>query len=140
MEPLTEDQQAHVDKLIGDARTKARDKATKSADEKQAKEQATSAAVAAQARKDLEALNEAKTAVLEEMAQGMLDDAIGQMGVKAKTAVEGLPSSMVAIEKLKWLRANEKLFRDQGDQVGTPKGSNSEQENGVQPQNNRLRM
>lgn len=120
MDPLTEDQQVHVDKLIGDARSKAREKAKADAEDLIAKERETAMSVAKQARQELDALNVSKTAELEEMAASMLEDAVKQVGSKAKTAIEALPSTMVAIEKLKWLRVNRELFQAQGDGVGTP--------------------
>lgn len=137
---FTEEQQVLVDKLVGDARTKARDKEKTRAADQAAKDKKTAAAVSQTARQELETLNAGKTKALEEMAQGMLEDAVKQMGETAKTAVEGLPGSMVAIEKLKWLRANEKLFQAPGDGVGTPRGPKADSTTGVQPQNTKLRM
>lgn len=130
---FTDEQQTEVNRLVGEARVKAREKATTEAEAKTAKEQeeAKQAAMAAQAQwqelaetrdariKELEAY-EPRVKAYEEKLDGMLKDTIESLGDAAKNAVEGLPESMTAIEKLNWLNKNEGLFKADGDGVGTP--------------------
>ena len=125
MEPLDEEQQAHVDKLIGDARTKARDKATVKAQEQIAKERDTVESAAMVARQEMQTLSETRLTALEKVVAGVLEDTVKRLGEAAVSAVEGLPKSMSAGDKLDWLRQNEKLFQLAGDGVGTPSHDNT---------------
>jgi len=131
---FTKEQQAHIDKIIGDARVKAREKAKADHDAQTSKDKdaAEQAALVAKQQwqklaekhearvKELEPL-EAKAKAYEELIEGMLKDTIEKMGEGAKKAVEALPASMSAVEKLDWLNKNEELFQVKGDGVGTPK-------------------
>jgi len=129
------EQQAFVDKLVGDARVKAREKAdadnmARAAKDKEVADQA--ALVAQQQWKTLAEQREVRVKTLEplekqveaydELIKGMLKDAVEGLGDAAKTAVDGLPKSMTAIEKLNWLGKNQGLFQAAGASsgVGTP--------------------
>ena len=130
---FTDDQQKYVDKLIGDARVKAREKAQADALAQATKDKETANQAAMVAKQEWQALAEQhKTRVdeleplvkqvegYEELVKGMLKDTIETLGEKAKNAVAGLPKSMTAIEKLNWLHKNEALFQETGGGVGTP--------------------
>lgn len=130
---FTDDQQKLVDKLVGEARVKAREKAETDAAAKSAKERADAEQAALVAQQEWKKLAEQhKTRVdeleplvkqvegYEELVKGMLKDTIETLGEKAKNAVAGLPKSMTAIEKLNWLHKNEALFQETGGGVGTP--------------------
>ena len=120
MEPLNDEQQAHVDKLIGDARVKAREKAKKEGAEQLTRERETAEAATAVARQEMQTLSETRLTALEKVVAGVLEDTVKRLGEAAGSAVEGLPKSMSAGDKLDWLRQNEKLFQSTGDGVGTP--------------------
>lgn len=131
-----EAQQALVDKLVGEARVKARAKAQADAEAKSIKdkEAASQAALVAEKKwQELAEKHEARVKELEpmeaqakaygELVAGMLKDKVKALGDAAKKAVGALPEAMTAIEKLAWLNANEELFKTTGDGVGTPKRS-----------------
>lgn len=131
---FSDEQQALVDKLIGDARVKARDKAVTDAKASQDKlaGKAETAALAAEAKwQELAGKHEARVKELEpfegqaadyrKLITGMLDKQVKAMGEAAKKAVKALPESMTALQKLDWLNTNEELFAATGDGVGTPK-------------------
>lgn len=131
--PFDEMQQALVDKLVGDARVKAREraKAEHGVQFAKAKEEAEQTKLAAEAKwKELAELHQARVKELEpfeaqaiaygELVAGMLKDRIKELGDAAKKAVGALPEAMTAIEKLSWLNANEGLFQATGGGVGTP--------------------
>jgi hypothetical protein len=134
---FTPEQQAQVDKLVGDARVKAREKATAEASDQRTKDKETADQADLAASKEWEKLaktHEAKVKELEPMAETLksyatfvesaLDTTVKKMGKAAKTAVAGLPDGMTAMDKLAWLNTNETLFQQQtGDGVGTPKSS-----------------
>jgi len=131
---FTEEQQAHINKLVGDARVKAREKAEADATAQAAKDKATAdqaALVAQQEWKKLAEQHKARVDELEpltkqvegyeELVRGLLKDAVEKLGERAKTAIDGLPKSMTAIEKLNWLHKNEELFQADGPTgIGTP--------------------
>lgn len=131
---FTDEQQAHIDKLVGKARAEGRGKATADHEAQVAKDKETADAAAlvtekkwqelaekTQARvKELEPL-EAQAKAYEEMVEGMLKDKVKSLGETAKKAVKNLPKGMTAIERLNWLNKNVKLFQDKGDGVGTTK-------------------
>ncbi len=134
---FTSEQQAVVDKLVGDARVKARDIATAEADTQRVKDEADTTAVNLAASEEWEKLagtHEARVKELEPMVDtlkayatfidGVLEDTIKKMGKGAKSAVAGLPEGMTAMDKLNWLNTNTVLFQEPtGDGVGTPKSS-----------------
>jgi len=126
-------QQALVDKLVGDARVKAREKAqaefTTKADD--AKRQAEETALIAQKEwQKLAAKHEARVKALEpleaqakaygELVAGMLKAKVKELGDDAKKAIGAFPEALTAIEKLTWLNQNEGLFQAPSDGVGTP--------------------
>lgn len=131
---FSEEQQALVDKLVGDARTKARtkaeaDEAAKTAKDKTAADQAAMAA--SKEWQKLAQMHETRVKELEPlMAQaeaygklisGMLRDRVKALGDEAKKAIDALPEGMSAPQKLEWLNKNEGLFQAASDGVGTPK-------------------
>lgn len=129
-----EAQQAFVDKLVGDARIKAREKAesdykTQSAKALDATEKATLAAEAKwqelaqkhEARvKELEPF-EAQAKAYGELVAGMLKGKLAGMSDIAKAAVKALPA-MSSQEKLDWINKNEALLKSEAPtaRVGTP--------------------
>jgi len=140
MEPLTEEQQKHFSKAVGDARVKEREKAKAEFEAQAAKdketadqaalvegkkwqvlyEKASAATTALEARiKTLEPL-EKQVQKYEEDAKSSLKDRIKELGEAAKTAVDGLPKGMAATTKLAWLSKNVKLFQPKGSGMGTP--------------------
>jgi hypothetical protein len=131
---FTQEQQAFVDKLVGDARVSARDKATADADAQRIKDEEKANRANLAAKEEWEKLaqtHEARVKELEPIAEqvqvyldfidGVLQDNIKKLGKNAKSAVAGLPEGMTPMEKLTWLNANETLFEvSGGDGVGTP--------------------
>lgn len=130
---FTPEQQALVDTLVGEARVKARSKAEADLAEqankdKKAAEQATLAAE--QKWKELAEISQARAAELEpliakveeyeKLIEGMLKSTVKEKGEAAKRAVDALPASMTALEKLDWLTKNAELFQGSGGGVGTP--------------------
>ena len=130
---FTDEQQAFVDDLVGKARTKARDKAQADATAQTTKdrEAAEQAALVAEKKwQELATKHEARVKQLEpfeasakkydELILDMLKKKIEAFGEAAKKAVEALPKSMLVVDRLAWLDANEELFQVAGDGVGTP--------------------
>lgn len=128
-----EAQQVLVDKLVGEARTKARDKAQVDAEAKTTKdrEAAEQAALVAEKKwQELASKHEARVKELEpfeasakkydKLVEGMLKDRLKALGEAAEKAVKALPDSMTAADKLTWLNENPELFQAAGDGVGTP--------------------
>lgn len=140
------EQQAFIDKLVGNARIKAREGAKKEHETAlaRAKEADAEAALVAEKKwrelaekyearvKGLEPL-EAQAKAYEELIEGMLKDRIKELGDAAKKVVGGLPESMVAVEKLKWLNDNADLFSEPGDGVGTPGRTKKRAKQEIQP-------
>lgn len=130
---FTEEQQKFIDKRIGQARMKAKEKAIAEAktaqdDAAKAAEQAKLAAEAewkkladmhADRVKELEPF-EAQAKAYTELITGMLKDRIKVLGDLAKKAVEALPAGMSALEKLDWLNKNQELFGTESVKVGSP--------------------
>ena len=134
MEALTTEQQVMVDRLVGEARVKAREKAQVEFTSAQngIAEAAEMATLAADAEwKTLNEKNEARVRELEPfeaqakeynaLISKMLRTKVKSLGDGAKTAVDGLPEGMSTAAKLKWLTANEALFGDVSSGVGTPR-------------------
>lgn len=130
---FTDEQQEYVDKLVGDARVKARTKAETEQAAKVTKEQDTASKTALAAEKkwkELAAVHEARVKALEPLEaqakayetllDGMLKDRVKALGDAAKQAIAALPTAMTSVEKLEWLNKNEALFQTTGDGVGTP--------------------
>lgn len=130
---FTKEQQEHINKLVGEARVKAREvaKTQHEGDQAKAKEDAEKAALAANQKwQELAEKHEARAKELEpfegqakaysELIAGMLKDKIKGLGDTAKKAVGALPETLSSLEKLEWLNANEALFQAPGDGVGTP--------------------
>jgi len=130
---FTDEQQAWVNKLVGDARTKARSKAKSDLAEKTAKEKTDAEVKSLAAEKKWQELaerHEAKVGELEqfeiqakaysELIAGMLNDKIKALGEGAKKAITALPETLGDLEKLNWLNANESLFTTGPAGVGTP--------------------
>jgi len=130
---FTEEQQVWVNKLVGDARTKARSQAEKALADETAKAQAKAAdakLAADQEYKKLSISQTSRIAELElfetqakaygELIAGMLKARVKALGEDAKKAIAALPESLSDLDKLNWLTTNESLFQGQGGQVGTP--------------------
>ena len=123
---FTPDQQAHIDKLIGDARTKARVQAKADLDKARTKaeQDAETARLAEQEQyRELSEKHAARIRELEpletlvtgyrETIEGMLTSKVKTLdgkGDRATKAVGGLPGELDAKAKLDWLNANEALF------------------------------
>ena len=134
---FTPEQQALVDKLVGDARVKARERAAAEADTQRVKDEADAEKANLAASEEWEKLavtHEARVKELEPVAEtvkayatfieSVLESTIKDLGKDAKSAVAGLPEKMTAMDKLTWLNANAALFQEPtGDGVGTPNPS-----------------
>ena len=130
---FTDAQQAFIDKKIGQARIKAREKAETDAQTAAhaAKEEASLAGMEAEKKwkeladhhsarvLELEPL-ETQVKVYEELVAGMLKDRIKVLGDAAKKFVASLPETMTDVEKLNLLNKNEALFGETTPVVGTP--------------------
>ena len=125
--------QEELNKLVGEARVKARElaKSEMEAVYKKEKEVETSKSLKEAAEwetlaKSLEVRVgelEPLTAQVEgfnKLVEKMLAERIKSLGEGAKTAVGALPETMTPMQKLDWLTANAELFQMQGDGVGTP--------------------
>ena len=130
---FTSEQQAFIDALVGKTRIEAREKAQTAATAQVAKEKADAEQAALVAQQQWQTLAEQHSARVkeleplvkqvegyEELVKGMLKSAVEQHGDAAKTAVNALPKSMTATEKLNWLNANQGLFQSTGGGLGTP--------------------
>jgi len=131
---FTSEQQTIVNKLVGDARTKAREKADAEYAAEAAKKKEAADAAAMVAKQEWEKLaqkHEARVKELEPLAEQvkayealvgeMLTSRVKALGDSAKKALAGLPAGMTSIERLAWLNSNEELFQAAGsDGVGTP--------------------
>jgi len=140
---FTPEQQAAIDKIIGGARTKARDQAKVEFEAEQAKatKEAEDTAKAQKLKDDGEyqeliAQHETKIADLEpaletaktqltayaEMATSILAQRFAELGEAAKTAVEALPGKPNVLAQLDWLEANKALFKteEKPAPLGTP--------------------
>lgn len=138
---FSSEEQKFIDKLVGNARVKAREKAQ--ADAKSAQDQAVKDAQQAKLEADKEwqklaDMNAARVTELEpfeaeakayrELVTGMLKDQVKVLGDAAKKAVAALPESLSDLDKLNWLNQNQELFGvedpsgrvRQVKQVGTP--------------------
>ena len=122
---FTDEQQKLVNKRIGEARVKAREKAeadfkAQQAIDTEAAEQA--GLVAKQEWQKLATKHEARVKELEpleaqlkahqETVAELLKDRVKALGDAAKQAVGALPKALGPLEKLKWLTANEGLFKE----------------------------
>ena len=146
MAEFTAEQQAELDRLIGEARVKAREVVRKEFDAAQAKEREDTEQANLAAQNKWQQLAEglkARVATLEPLEEqvkqyqesfdGMLRARVKALGDKAKKALDTLPASMTAAGKLTWLDANEDLFL-QGNSVGTPDRTSSDREVSKSPQ------
>lgn len=136
---FTAEQQAAIDKLIGErltrAKTKwesetadAKKKAEEEAEKKRLKEQAEWQKLAEQheakvqeLEPQVKALGE-KVAAYQKAVEELLAAKVKALGDKAKVAVEALPGEPDALARLSWLNANESLFApaDGKGHIGTP--------------------
>ena len=147
---FTVEQQAEIDRIVGEAQVKARNQAKNEYETAQAKAQEVTeqANLAAQNKwqqiaeglkarvATLEPL-EQQIAVYQESFEGMLKDKIKVLGDGAKQVLDTLPASMTAVEKLAWLSTNEGLFAP-GNSVGTPNRSAQKQKSTVHPTVNKF--
>ena len=131
---FTAEQQEFIDKLVGNARVKSREKATldaKAAQDKVANEAEQSKLEADKNWERLVEMHTGRIAELEpyeteakayrELVESMLKNKVKAFGDAAKTAVAALPKSLTALERLNWLNQNEALFGTEGiTKVGTP--------------------
>jgi DNA repair ATPase RecN len=131
---FSDEQQKFLDKLIGKARTKARELA-KTEFETAAKDATADAereqlAAAAEWQKladmhadrvtELEPF-EAEAKAYRELIAGMLKDKVKALGDAAKKAVKALPNGLSDLDRLNWLNANQALFEtDTPRKFGTP--------------------
>jgi len=137
---FTAEQQAHLDKLIGDARKQGREKAETDAkaEAEKAKTEAEQASLKEQAEwQKLAEQHEAKVAELEpqvaELAAQteaysaviaeLLEADVEELGDEAKTAIEALPGEQDALAQLQWLKANRGLFKSEEALRGSPPGA-----------------
>lgn len=131
---FTAEQQVLVDKLVGEARVKARDQASQAAQgaADAAKKKAEQEALKAKAEwQKLAETHESRVKELEPLVQqveayqaiieNLLDDRVKALGDGAASAVKALPESMTALDKLNWLSKNVELFQPAGDGGGTPR-------------------
>ena len=120
---FTAEQQAHIDKLIGDARTKSREQAKADiakAQTKAEKDAATARLTEQEQYKTLSEQHAARIAELEPLEARVIDyqkaidtllaAKLKALGDTAKKTVETLPGELDALAKLNWLNANEALF------------------------------
>jgi len=125
--------QEELNKLAGTVRDEGRKKGYADAKAEAAKDKEAAEQAALEAQQQWKTLAEQRGARVteleplvkqvegyEELIKGLLKDAVEALGDAAKTAVNGLPKSMTAIEKLDWLHKNEGLFQPTGGGVGTP--------------------
>lgn len=131
---FTDEQQRFIDKLVGSARIKSREKATQDAQVAQAKiasEAEQTKLEADENWKKLVEMHAGRVAELEpyeveakayrELIESMLKDRVKALGETAKKAVAALPKSLTALERLNWLNQNEALFGTESTpRVGTP--------------------
>lgn len=130
---FSEEQQALVDKLVGEARVKSRSKAETDFQTQLAKDNDAAVQANLVAEKEwqkLAATHEARVKQLEpfeaqakaygELVTGMLKARVKALGDAAKKAVAALPDSLSDLDKLNWLNENGALFQEVGDGVGTP--------------------
>ena len=124
---FSDEQQQHIDKLIGDRLTRAKTKweADLEAAKAKAQQDAETAQLAEQKKyKELAGKHQARIDELEplegriqayvEAVSQLLAAKIEALGEAAKTAVDNLPGDPDALEKLVWLGANEALFGKRG--------------------------
>ncbi|MFH1605032.1 MAG: hypothetical protein ABIH03_14130, partial [Pseudomonadota bacterium] len=120
---FSDEQQQHIDKLIGDRLTRAKTKweaDLESAKAKAAKDAETARLVEQQQYKELVERHQARIGELEplegrmqayvEAVDGLLAAKLKELGEQATTAVDNLPGDPDALGKLHWLNANEALF------------------------------
>lgn len=130
-----EAQQKLVDKLVGEARVKAKAIATAEheAAQTKAKEESDQAALVAEKKwQELAEKHEARVKELEpfeaqgkaysELIAGMLKDRVKELGDAAKKFMATLSKDMPPAEKLALLNANQALFGSKTAGVGTPGG------------------
>jgi len=103
---FTEEQQEYINKLVGEARTKAREKAL---EEAQGIAETKLTELRSQFAVDLEAH--------EQFVASVLEDKLQALGDRARQAVESIPNG---VDKIAWLNANAELFTT-NTSVGTPK-------------------
>jgi len=131
---FNDEQQALVDKLVGEARVKAREKAQVDFAAQAAKDKDATSQAALVAEKKWQELAEkhearvkeleplvAKSAAFDELVAEMLKDRTKALGDAAKKAIAALPEGLTDLDKLNWLNENESLFEAaRGDGIGTP--------------------
>lgn len=135
---FTAEQQALIDKHIGEARVKSREQAKADFEAVLAKEREAAAEAALQAKQEWKELAEkrqarilelepleANTTKYQEMVSKMLEEKLEALGDAAKKAVEALPGNLDTLEILAWLNANEKLFTTDADPTNRERGSST---------------
>jgi hypothetical protein len=141
---FTNEQQELVNRLVGEARVKAREKAVedyKIEAEKLAKDAEHEKLIEEEKFKELAETFEAKVRELEpfkaqaerfdSVIEVMLEKRFKELGEAAKKAVEMLDNPLA---KLEWLEANASLFTAKNDSIGTPiapKGAKDENKNKI---------
>lgn len=131
------EQQAYLDKLIGDARKQGREKAEADAKAEAAKAKADAEQAALKEQAEWQKLaeqHEAKVAELEPQIEALaaqteaystviaelLEADIEELGDKAKAAIEALPGEPDTLAQLQWLKANWGLFKSEEARRGSP--------------------
>jgi len=135
---FTPEQQAHIDRVIGERLKRAKDKweadakevqtkADQEAEAKRLKEQAEWQKLAEQHEARVAELEpqvkdlEGRVTAYGEAVTALLNAKLTELGDAAKTAVEALPGEPDALSKLTWLNANAALFASPGkSHLGTP--------------------
>jgi DNA repair exonuclease SbcCD ATPase subunit len=129
---FSEEQQALVDKLVGQARMKARDQAKEEFEaemerlknqklQQDLEESQEWERLAKERQSEIEKLSSAAERVeaYEDVIGALLKDKLTALGDKAKRLVDALPGGLTDYDKLKWLTDNAELFEEAGV-PGTP--------------------
>lgn len=128
-----EAQQALVNRLIGEARVKAREQAVKDQEAKTLKEKEEAERARLGKEQEYQTLSEQQAAKLLELeplgeqvkayqavVEESLKDLLKELGDEAKKAVDGLPEGMDILAKFQWLSKNRGLFVKETTTGGTP--------------------
>jgi hypothetical protein len=138
---FTDEQQEYIDKLVGQARQEGRKSGSEKAKQELRKELEQSEEFKRLARERAERIEELeplaeKVERYQGVISGLLESRLGELGDKAKNAVEALPDVMTALDKLNWLTENADLFG--GEKAhGTPKKQSRKQGRAIKPNKKR---
>lgn len=131
---FSEEQQALVDKLVGQARMKSRQQAKEEFEADMAKlekeklqqgleEKQEWERLAKERAGEIESLKPMaeKVEAYEDLIGDLLESKLTALGEKAERFVSALPEGMTSYDKLKWLADNAELFEEDDVPPGTPK-------------------